>query len=284
LQGFTVLPLERGGIDPILELLVKERLTGAIILVVLIVLLVPELLSGPKGPATPSSAATSAASEEPPLRSYTINLGDDSHPQAGGGNGPSMPQPAGPDQSAASASSEASQSASETSKLEPVPSQVSSGETGKPRQQSDATAAPPPEPAHPVPQVEPKTKSAPARSASSSAPSKTSAAKAVTHVAKANAPATKGTQTTAHPDSRSESRPGPWGVQLGVFASHDNAERLAVEVRLKGFKASVSPVTSGSRRLYRVRVGPAADRAAAQDLQARLKAAGRPAGTVVPFT
>ena len=56
----------------------KERLTGAIILVVLIVLLVPELLSGPSRSApAPQAAATS--SEEPPLRSYTINLADDSH-------------------------------------------------------------------------------------------------------------------------------------------------------------------------------------------------------------
>ena len=56
----------------------KERLTGAIILVVLIVLLVPELLSGPKGPAaTAPAGAASTFSEEPPLRSYTINLGDE---------------------------------------------------------------------------------------------------------------------------------------------------------------------------------------------------------------
>jgi DedD protein len=70
---------------PIVDGLVKERLTGAIILVALIVLLVPELLSGPiraraRGPASPA--------EEPPLRSYTINLADDAH-----GNG-AVPQPA----------------------------------------------------------------------------------------------------------------------------------------------------------------------------------------------
>jgi cell division septation protein DedD len=73
-------------------------------------------------------------------------------------------------------------------------------------------------------------------------------------------------------------------VQLGVFASRENAERLALDVRVKGFKASVSPVTSGSRKLYKVRVGPTPDRAAAQELQGRLKAAGRPGGTVVPYS
>jgi cell division septation protein DedD len=75
-----------------------------------------------------------------------------------------------------------------------------------------------------------------------------------------------------------------WGVQLGVFASKENADRLALDVRAKGFKASVSPVTSGKRKLYRVRVGPAADKSAAQELQSKLKAAGRPDGTVVPYS
>ena len=91
----------------------KERLTGAIILVVLIVLLVPELLSGPKSPSAPAPAgAASTSSEEPPLRSYTINLGDDSHSrtEAAGSNGPVMPQPSGPEQpTAQSAQPNASQ-------------------------------------------------------------------------------------------------------------------------------------------------------------------------------
>jgi cell division septation protein DedD len=73
-------------------------------------------------------------------------------------------------------------------------------------------------------------------------------------------------------------------VQLGVFASRENAERLALEVRVKGFKASVSPVSSGGRKLYRVRVGPAPDRSGALELQGRLKAAGRPGGTIVPYS
>jgi DedD protein len=57
---------------------VKERLTGAIILVALIVLLVPELLTGPIRSA-PRAVAVAPSAEEPPLRSYTINLADDAH-------------------------------------------------------------------------------------------------------------------------------------------------------------------------------------------------------------
>ncbi|MGH8277140.1 MAG: hypothetical protein ACRETH_10655, partial [Steroidobacteraceae bacterium] len=62
-----------------MDSLVKERLTGAIILVALIVLLVPELLTGPIRPAPRTQGA---GAEEPPLRSYTINLRDDAR---GGG-------------------------------------------------------------------------------------------------------------------------------------------------------------------------------------------------------
>ena len=52
----------------------KERLTGAVILVALLVLLVPELLSGP-GPQIVQVAAS--PTEEPPLRAYTVELGDE---------------------------------------------------------------------------------------------------------------------------------------------------------------------------------------------------------------
>ena len=49
----------------------KERLTGAVILVVFIVIVVPALLSGPPRPATP---VTMTGVEGPPIRSYTIDL------------------------------------------------------------------------------------------------------------------------------------------------------------------------------------------------------------------
>ena len=60
-------------------LTVKERLTGAMILVALIVLLVPELLSGPIRPAA-KTATTESSAEDAPLKSYTIHLADDAQP------------------------------------------------------------------------------------------------------------------------------------------------------------------------------------------------------------
>jgi cell division protein FtsN len=80
-------------------LLVKERLTGAIILVALIVLLVPELLTGPIRSA-PRAVASSA--EEPPLRSYTINLADDAHAHGATQPESAAPQPLAPQPAPAS--------------------------------------------------------------------------------------------------------------------------------------------------------------------------------------
>jgi DedD protein len=55
---------------------VKERLTGALILIVVVVIVVPELFSGRAEP-RPSTDAPDAqsADEGPPLRSYTLELG-----------------------------------------------------------------------------------------------------------------------------------------------------------------------------------------------------------------
>jgi len=72
---------------------VKERLTGAVILVALIVLLVPELLTGPVRSAPRANRVASSA-EEPPLRSYTIKLADDTHPRSTAvHSGPEQPAP-----------------------------------------------------------------------------------------------------------------------------------------------------------------------------------------------
>jgi DedD protein len=73
---------------------VKERLTGAIILVALIVLLVPELLTGPIRTTT-RAAAVASSPEGPPLLSYTIKLGDDARARnaAPAASGPAQPAP-----------------------------------------------------------------------------------------------------------------------------------------------------------------------------------------------
>src|SRR2546430_12289127 len=58
------------------------------------VLLVPELLTGPIRLAPPA-ASVARRGEDPPLRSYTINLADDAHSRSAAATGPQQPAPAG---------------------------------------------------------------------------------------------------------------------------------------------------------------------------------------------
>lgn len=210
----------------------KERLTGAIILVALIVLLVPELLTGPVRSA-PRGAVMAPSPEEPPLRSYTINLADDAHTRSTAlpASGPEPPAPLASPAAPAAPSTPAAQ--------------MSSPEPEAPGTPSAAKSPPQPSPAAPPLQG----KSVPAgRPGAAPTPSASAA--------------------------------GAWVVQLGSFASRANAEHLAQEVRARGFPVSVSQAASG-RRLYRVRVGPVHDRAAASELAGKLRVAGH-SGSVVP--
>jgi cell division septation protein DedD len=205
---------------------VKERLTGAAILVALIVLLVPELLRGPVRPVAPPVAASD---EAPPLRSYTIKLGEDAH-----AHGASSPAANGPQQPA------------------PLPASIDT--TPAPAETAPAPAAEP-APAKPAP-AKPAAVPAPVEHATAVQP------------APPPAPATEAAVSS-----------GAYLVQLGSFASRDNADRLAKQVRSQGFAVSVARGTSG-RHLYKVLVGPAHDHAAAVQLEAKLHAAGH-TGSIV---
>jgi DedD protein len=221
---------------------VKERLTGAIILVALIVLLVPELLTGPVRTTT-RAAAVASSTEGPPLLSYTIKLGDDARARS------AAPAASGPAQ----------------------PSPLTANAAADPA----ATAAPP-APAGATTPVEP---AAPAAAAPAAVAPAAVAPAAVAPAAATALPA----PAAAGPGSKSAAAaPGAgWVVQLGSFASHANAEQLARKVHAQGFTVSVSQGSRG-RRLYRVRVGPVADRPAAMQLAQRLRASGH-SGAIVPL-
>ena len=68
-------------------------------------------------------------------------------------------------------------------------------------------------------------------------------------------------------------------VQIGVFSNQASANRLATELRRKKFAVVVTKI-DGAKPLHRVRVGPEADRKAAEALAKRLAAAGHK-GSVV---
>ena len=73
-----------------------------------------------------------------------------------------------------------------------------------------------------------------------------------------------------------------WAVQLGSFASKANADRLAHRLQGAGGSFYVVAGGSGSALRYRVRMGPLADRSAAERALARLKAQGHSATIVTP--
>jgi len=89
-------------------------------------------------------------------------------------------------------------------------------------------------------------------------------------------------EPVAKPPQVSSKEPGGtgWAVQLGSFASRENAQRLANEVSAKGYSAFVSKYESAARVRYRVRVGPEEERAQAEALAKRLKSDGRQVSVV----
>ena len=62
-----------------------------------------------------------------------------------------------------------------------------------------------------------------------------------------------------------------WAVQLGSFSNRASAEKLAAEFRAGREDVFVMPVKSGATTLYRVRIGPMPERAAAEDTLRRVK-------------
>ena len=242
----------------------KERLTGAIVLVALIVLLVPELLTGPiRSAPAPQGAAPVAG--EPPLRSYTIDLADDSHTRATSAatDGSAAPRVSGPAQPL------------------PIPAPANKTLDFAPGGPSSTREAPAASAAHTADAVQPPAPDKPVVPDNPAVPDKPSAQpSAVTPPQEIEHHPTSARQPTNKTLDFQGTPAGGWIVQLGSFASRANADRLARELKRKGFRAAVSESSGGGRRLYRVRVGPTADRTGAEQLTAKLRAAGHP-GSIV---
>lgn len=206
----------------------KERLTGAAILVALIVALVPEMFRGQRSEVATSS---SSSADGAPVRSYTIDLSNN-------------PKSSAPLQSTNDAANTVPTAPSAT-----VP--------------PPAAAAAPPGAAAPVASSAPAAVSAP-----SSAPS----AKPAVQPEPTKPEPTKPTAGTAAHAVHATTAPGAWSVQVGIFAKHENAERMAHEVQGRGFAVSISnPDANG---LFHVRATGMQDRASAQTLSQKMQAAG----------
>lgn len=145
----------------------------------------------------------------------------------------------------------------------PMPQNSAGGEPAKPPAVVAAAAAPATsrtaEPAKPVDEPAPSSPAAgrPAVAQSASPP------RPAATVSPAPAPA---------PAASSQ-----WAVQVGSFASKDNAERLSGVLKGKSYNAFVMPNEVNGRVLYRVRVGPVAQRSEADLLAAALREDRQPA-------
>ena len=284
----------------------KERLTGAIILVALLVLLVPELLTGPERFTTVSKAV---GTEGAPLRSYTIDLQDDA---ANRQPPPSAPAVAVSDEPVAQAAPEPEVQSPAAAEVPPPVDDAARG-TAKPMGSgADASAANPESPAAatkpatatPPSPADDKPRSAFGPNAAARAPSEKPSAAAKAEAQKAEAAKAEAARLAAAKAESSKPAPKPdatrvaaatpepaksagtkgWAVQLGVFGSRENAERLAKQVKGSGFPVLVNE-TSGKdgKKLYWVRVGPEADPSAADALSTKLKAAGHRDARVVSY-
>lgn len=304
----------------------KERLTGAIILVALLVLLVPELLTGPEV-RQPTKAAGADGAQ---LRSYTIDLKDAANGQP---PPPTAPATAVSEDPVGEATADAESATPPVAEVAPPVDEATRAQ-GKPMGSgADASAAAPPDASKPIEaskSAEPATAAGSARSvepppssaddrprsafgpnarpqpgsankpdAAGSAAAKGAAAKADAQKAEAaKADATRAAAAKAEaarlaaaksdsakpPPTAKPSASKGYAVQLGVFGSRDNAERLAKQVKGSGFPVLLNE-TSGKdgKKLYWVRVGPEPDQAAATALSTRLKAAGHKDARVVAY-
>jgi DedD protein len=222
---------------------VKERLIGASILVALAVLVVPELLSGPK-PLAPVAATLPATAPEP-TRIVTLDLATSKAPAGENETG-------GTQGSTALSAPEPSNSATpNTSAGQSSTGAASAGQlsTGVP-----STGAPRAGPA--------------------------SAGQSITGASSGASQASAPVETAAPSPTSSRTA---WAVQLGSFASRANADNLSRQLKGQGFSVYVLPGGgSGAQARYRVRVGPLADRGAAERMAAKLKSTGHVSSLVGP--
>ncbi len=184
----------------------RNRLTGAALLILLAVILLPEMLTGEGG--NRAAATQTVEGVEQPVQSYDFDL-------------------------------------SEQAQVPPPPAVEAPVPSSSPTVTPPATTPPATTP------IAPQTRAA--------------------EVPVATTPAAE-TPAAETPETG-------YFVQIGVFSNKASADRLARELRQKKFTVVVAQL-DGAKPLHRVRVGPAADRKAAEALAKRLAAAGHK-GSVV---
>ena len=77
--------------------------------------------------------------------------------------------------------------------------------------------------------------------------------------------------------------PISWELQVATFSTMQRAEEIALELRNKGHKAYVSPVTIDSTKLFRVRIGPKMQKQRLSDLKPSIDIYYGVESSIVPF-
>ena len=219
----------------------KERIIGAIVLVVFVVLIVPIFLDGPpSGDEILSEAVALPGQSAQKMQTQVLNR-DRETP---------VPEPA----------------QKEPVQKEPVGAASSRDQSGQDAPPTESGQDAPPTVAEP--EKEPVGAASSRESGQDATPTTTE-------------PVGAASSRESEPDATPTSATGLWAVQLGSFSDQVNAEKLAAELRKQGFLAVLSKLDTEKGRLHRVRIGPQADRPAAEAVVRKLAAAGHK-GQVVP--
>jgi DedD protein len=220
---------------------VQERLIGAAVLMAAAIILIPEMLSGTR---RQERVPTTVQSGDGAFKTLTIDLSRSpgAAPSAVGDDERMPPPEINPSTSSQPQPSDVETPASRPSENPAnVPQAVPERTEPAPQPQSRIAATPPP---HAAPTPAPSTRAQPPPAA--------------------NAPAAIASAPAA-PTSRG------WAVQLGSFASRATADRMVKDLSQQGQNAFVMPVKSGAATLYRVRLGPFAERTRANEALREVK-------------
>lgn len=225
----------------------KERLVGATVLVVVGILFIPLLLDGPDEQ-VPVRVGLELPVPDSGKRTHTIRLDVPAErPPTQASGSPLTPVAASKTEAASAADGKAP-------------------ESGAAEKSASKSEAKPPAAATPEP---PATKATVTQSTATKST--------------ATVPTATGSPAGASQPSSSAQEvknAGDWAVQVGSFSSEDNALRLQSQLKAAGFQTFRTRLVADGRSMHRVRVGPVADRSAADALASRLGKAGYP-GRVV---
>lgn len=74
-----------------------------------------------------------------------------------------------------------------------------------------------------------------------------------------------------------------WVVQVGIFANAGNATRLSERLKQQGHAVLLDSISQNNEKRTRLRVGPFADKNAAQQAQAKIQQQAGVAGAIVTY-